>query len=98
MAAFEDLSLYGVPLVILVLMLMEVFKRIWPGLKDRRALIVTLGTGVALSVLAKIAALAPWFEEWFAVIFAGLMVSLLASGVYSHVKVRPPPAEDTTPS
>lgn len=93
MESFGEASLYGVPMVILVMMLMEVFKRVWPGLVDRRALIATLGTGVALSILAKLAAIFPWFNEWFEAIFAGMMVSLLASGVYSHVKLRPSPQD-----
>jgi hypothetical protein len=94
MAAFESLALYGVPLVLLVFVLMEVIKKYIPSVRDGPAFLVTLGLGLFLSLCAKLATIFPWFDEWFAVAFAGLMIALLASGFYNGVKKRPDPVEE----
>lgn len=82
MAAIIEASVNGIPLVFVVLGLVEYGKRL--GLKDRALLLTSLAVGLVLGTAYQLTLLtAPLTPpQFFGVVVYGLMLGLLASGIY----------------
>ncbi len=80
----NELVLYGVPAVGLVIVLVELAKHY--GLDARWAPLGAIGCGLVLAVLAKLATMWPAFDAWLQVGMIGLITGLIAAGLYSGVK------------
>lgn len=82
-SAFFSVSVAGVPLVFVVLGLVELTKRFGAAGKVlmgiSMAIGLVLGVGYQLSVLPE---LPGSFAGWFAIVIYGLMLGLVASGVF----------------
>jgi len=81
----QDIAIYGVPVVILIPILVEVLKKVgW--IKGDWAILTAVILGVGLLTCVKLASIFPVFDEWFAVIFLGAVVGLSSCGVYDGAK------------
>lgn len=88
-----DFTIYGVSALAVIPVLMEFIKRyLWPlifsgqELQDRMAVVVTVGLGLVLALIA-------WWAGAFAgtfgqVVFVGIFTGLGATGVFSGLKKR----------
>lgn len=72
----------------LVVLIMELAKRVWPTLKDDRAIIATVALGVVLAYAASLMEWYPAFAKWFTPLILGLVAAASASGFYSWGKKR----------
>jgi hypothetical protein len=79
--AFTSAAVAGVPLVLLVLGLVELSKRL--GLAGRWLTVASMAIGIVFGAAYMVSQDVPVdFGGWFAVIVYGLMLGLIASGVY----------------
>ena len=92
--AVEDIlnrvTLAGISIIVLLVVTMELVKAIFK-IEDRKAVLVTVGLGVAYSYAAALARMYPVVETWVTPLAVGILAAASASGVYSWVKKRPPP-------
>jgi len=87
-------TLFGFGGAALVTILMQVVKAVLPVVKDQIAVLVAVGLGIVLSVIAHfINSMDPTLEAWAVTILAGIIEGFTAGGMYSLVKNR---AADTT--
>ena len=79
-----DVIVYGVPATILVIALVQLIKLLFPKLKenDHAQVVLTVGVGLVLVVLAKLSDLYPLVAEWGVVLISGLLVACTAMGIY----------------
>lgn len=79
------ISVSGVPIVLVILGLVEWFKRL--GLKGNVLLLVSMGLGLLIGTGYYITQSLPQAAaEWFAAVVVGLAYGLIASGVYDVLK------------
>jgi hypothetical protein len=83
-----DFTIIGIGGAILVGLLVEGVKRVFPTVAEdsRRVIALALGLGVLLAVLAHLAEVVPGFETWLSVVFAGLLAGFVAMGMYDAQK------------
>jgi hypothetical protein len=83
-----DFTIIGIGGAILVGLLVEGVKRLFPAFAEdsRRVIALALGLGVLLAVLAHLAEVVPGFETWLSVVFAGLLAGFVAMGMYDAQK------------
>jgi hypothetical protein len=74
-----DTALYGIPLALLIVALVELAKR--QGLPDQRAPLIAVGLGVLFMILGRLDQ--PVLGTWYEVVLHGLVVGLTACGLYS---------------
>ncbi len=84
----EEITVAGFGIVALVVLMMELAKRVWPSLKDRNAIIATIALGVALAYSASLMSWYPAFAKWFTPLILGIVAAASASGFYSWGKKR----------
>ena len=86
----KDIVIYGVPLAVFIALAVQVAKMVWPVFEEpRRAIVLALGLGVALSACVQVASQSAVFATWFGVVMGGLLAALAAMGVYDVAhKVR----------
>jgi len=77
----SDFLIFGVPAMVLVTLLVELLKK-FNLVKGNWAIIASLGFGILFSVLNHLIVLVPGFEVWYSVVIGGIMVGLMASGLY----------------
>ncbi|MGI6377410.1 MAG: hypothetical protein ACOX3S_15670 [Anaerolineae bacterium] len=91
-------TLWGLPGLVLVMGIMQLIKRVWPELKDRRTVLASMGVSVLLAGVAQLYQVAtgatePVLVQVLDTVGAGVVVGLGAGGFWSLVKPRPPGAE-----
>lgn len=80
-----DVAIAGVPLVLVIIGLVEWFKRL--GLEGKPLIGVSMALGVILGGAYQITQSFPQSApDWFAVVIIGLAYGLIASGIYDVVK------------
>jgi len=79
-----ELLIVGIPVVGIIIGVVELAKR--QGLSTRWAPVVAVGMGIGVSLLSQLAVRSPGFAEWYEAAGAGLVVGLVAAGVYSAQK------------
>jgi len=77
----SDFLVFGVPAMVLVTLLVELLKK-FNLVQGNWAIVASLGLGVLFSVLNYLIVLVPGFEIWYGVVIGGIMVGLMASGLY----------------
>ncbi len=88
-------ELWGVAGLVLLWALMEGVKKLWPGLADRRTILVSMGLALILSTIAELyqigrgLAVDPPLIEVLDTIGAGIITGLAAGGFFSFTKSRP---------
>ena len=85
-----DFLVYGVPGAMVVALIVEMAKRIWPVLAAPKwAILTALGLGLVLSACVQVAGQSTAFDTWFETLIAGLFAALAAMGIYdTTVKTR----------
>jgi len=86
----EEVTIVGFGIVTLVVLIMELLKRIFPELQDGKAIVVTVAVALLLSYAAALIQLYPAFAQWFAPLILGLVAAASAAGLYSWGKRRQP--------
>ena len=84
----EEITIAGFGIVALVVLIMELAKRVWPALQDSKAIVVTVALGVVLAYAASLMEWYPAFAKWFTPLVLGLVAAASASGFYSWGKKR----------
>jgi len=81
-----DFTLFGIGGAVLVGLIIQALKGIFPILGGSRWLIpLALGVGVILSTVAYLASIYPGFASWAEVVVVGLMAGFVAMGLYDSV-------------
>ena len=83
-----EITIAGFGIVVLVVLIMELAKRLWPTLEDRAAIAATIGVGVALAYAALLMDLYPAFALWATPLVLGIVAAASAAGLYSWGKKR----------
>jgi len=83
-----NFTLWGMGGAVLTALIMSLIKVIWPQVKDRMAVICTIGVGLALGALAYLGSQVLEVQVALDVIGSGLLAGLAACGLYSGVKPR----------
>jgi hypothetical protein len=93
MIDFAQLLVGGVPLLIVVFGLVEFIKKI--GLTGNWLTVASLVLGIVVGFLYRIAEIGPplGFSAWFSVVFFGIALGLIASGLYDFANTRFPKNE-----
>jgi len=102
MGNFVQASVSGIPLVLVVMGLVEYFKRL--GVKANALLVVSMVIGLVLGGGYQVATLTvplATFAVWFGIVLYGLALGLVASGIYDVAdtmlgKLAPPPISAET--
>ncbi len=87
-------NLWGVAGATLVMAIMQVIKQLWPTLKDRKVIAVSIGVAMVLSACATLYQVAEgtasgsMLKLVLDTLGAGLLVGLSAGGTWSAVKPR----------
>jgi len=82
-----EFTLFGIGGAVLVGLIVQALKAIFPDLGGSRWLIpLALGVGVVLSAVAYLASIYPGFASWAEVVVAGLMAGFMACGLYDAVR------------
>lgn len=84
----EEITIAGFGIVVLVVLIMELAKRLWPTLEDRAAIAATIGVGVALAYAALLMDLYPAVALWATPLVLGIVAAASAAGLYSWGKKR----------
>jgi hypothetical protein len=75
------MEVYGISAVVLITLLVELGKKVgW--IKGDWAILAAVGLGVAFGVLNKVATIIPGFDQWYQIVFLGLMTGLSSMGLY----------------
>ena len=82
-------EVWGLGGAVAVTAVMAVIKALFPGVKDRLALAITLGVGLVLASAVYLAGLYPQVQTWLEVVGKGVLAALSAGGLYSTLKKRP---------
>ncbi|NLD42121.1 MAG: hypothetical protein GX657_01365 [Chloroflexi bacterium] len=83
-----EITIAGFGIVVLVVLVMELAKRLWPGLRDQAAIAATIGVGVVLAYAALLMDLYPTFAQWATPLVLGVVAAASAAGLYSWGKKR----------
>jgi len=82
-----DFTLFGIGGAVLVELIIQALKGIFPILGGSRWLIpLALGVGILLSAISYLARLHPGFASWAEVVIAGLVAGFVACGLYDAVR------------
>ncbi len=84
-----EFSILGIGGAVLVALLVEGAKKLFPSLAedDRKIVGLALALGVLLSVLSYLGQIIPGVETWLEVILSGLIAGFVAMGMYDTQKI-----------
>jgi len=84
-----DFTIWGIGGAVATTLLVTLLKTIWPdAIKDRWAVIASVGVGLGLAGLSYWASIMPTVETIMQVVGAGLLAGLSACGIYGIAKKR----------
>ena len=79
-------EVWGIGGAVAVALVMTLLKKLFPELKDRAALAVTLGVGLVLAGAVYLSGVYPDVQTALGVVGQGILAALSAMGVYSTTK------------